>query len=122
MSAFYFSREVLKSMETNRFGRIISIGAIAGLNTTPGRFDYSFSKAGVINLMDTISEEMKKFNVRCNTIIPSVINTPANREWGTEKEISTWISPEEIAEIIYELVSDKFTALRSSSIKLYGSA
>lgn len=120
-SVFYFSRGILKLMSKNKSGRIISIGAIAGLNPTPGRFAYSFSKAGVINLMETISEEMKDFNIRCNTVIPSVIDTPANREWGSEEDIKRWVTPEEISEIIFALISEKFSGVRSSIIKVYGS-
>lgn len=121
MSAFYFSREVLKEMKKNNFGRIISVGAIAGLSPVPGRFDYSFSKSGVIRLMETISEEMKDFNIRCNTVIPSVIDTPANREWGSEEDIKKWVSTDEISEIILDLVSEKYSGVRSTEIKIYGS-
>lgn len=121
MSAFYFSREVVKVMKKNNFGRVVSIGAIAGLNPAPGKFDYSFSKSGVIRLMDTISEEMKEFNIRCNTIVPSVLDTPANREWGSEEDIKKWVSTEEISGIILALVSESFSGVRSSVIKVYGS-
>lgn len=120
-SAFFFTKEVLKTMKNKSFGRIISIGAIAGLETTPGKFAYSFSKSGVINLMNTISEEMKETNIRCNCIIPSILDTPANREWGTPEEIKKWVRPEEVAGIIYDLVSDGFSSVRGSSIKVYGS-
>ncbi|MBL8008526.1 MAG: SDR family oxidoreductase [Ignavibacteria bacterium] len=119
-SAFYFSRGVLKTMKENSYGRIVSIGAIAGLETSPGRFSYSFSKAGVINLMNTISEEMKEFNIRCNTVIPGIIDTPANREWGSEEDIKKWVKPENIAKIIYGLLSDEYSQVRSSLIKVYG--
>lgn len=120
-SAFYFSRETAKVMLGNNYGRIVSVGAIAGTETTPGRFAYSISKAGVISLMETMSEELKDKNIRCNTIIPGIIDTPSNRDWGSEEDIKKWIKPEEISDVIYDLVSDKFSALRSSRIKLYGS-
>ncbi|MEP7146450.1 MAG: SDR family NAD(P)-dependent oxidoreductase, partial [bacterium] len=120
MSTFYFTRETLKVMAKNKYGRIISIGAIAGLEITPQKFAYSFSKAGVINLMDTISEEMKELNIRCNTIIPSIIDTPANREWGSSEEIKKWIRPEEVSEIIYNFISEEFSSLRNTHLKVYG--
>lgn len=120
-STFYFSRESLKFMKEKSYGRIISIGAMAALAVTPGRFSYSFSKAGVISLMDTISEEMKSFNIRCNTIIPGIIDTPANREWGNEEDFKNWVSTDEIAEIVYSFLSDEFSNVRNSLIKVYGS-
>lgn len=119
-STFYFSKEVLKKMKEKSFGRIISIGAIAALEPTPGRFAYSFAKAGVINLMDTISEEMKGFNIRCNTIIPSILDTPANREWGSADDIKKWVKTEDVAKIIYDFISDEYSPVRSSNIKVYG--
>lgn len=119
-STFYFTREVLRYMQKNSFGRIISIGAIAGLETTPGRFAYSFSKAGVINLMDTVSEENKELNIRCNSIIPGILDTAANREWGSPEEIKKWVKPEDVAEIIYNFISEKFSSIIGSSIKVYG--
>jgi len=121
ISTFRFSREVLKIMKKNEFGRIISIGAMAGLEASPGRFAYSVSKSAVINLMNTMSLEFKDKDIRCNTIIPSTIDTPANREWGSEEEIKNWVKPEEIADIIFDLVSDKYKSVRQSIIKVYGS-
>lgn len=119
-STFYFTREVLKYMKEINFGRIISIGAMAGLEPSPGRFTYSFTKAAVINMMDTVSQEMKDYNIRCNSVIPSIIDTPANRQWGTEEEIKRWVKPEEVAEIIYNFLSVELSAVRESHIKVYG--
>jgi NAD(P)-dependent dehydrogenase (short-subunit alcohol dehydrogenase family) len=119
-STFYFTREVLKNMKDKAYGRIISIGAIAALEPSPGVFAYSMAKAGVINLMDTIAEENKDFDIRANTIIPSILDTPANREWGSEDDIKTWVKPENIAEIIYTLLRDSFSEVRQSTIKVYG--
>lgn len=120
-TTFYFTREVLNRMIDNNFGRIISVGAIAGMEISPGRFAYSMAKAGVINLMETVSEEVKDKNIRCNTIIPSIIDTPANREWGTEDDIKKWVKPQDIAEIIYSYISNEFSPVRGSNIKVYGS-
>ena len=120
MSTFYFSREVLRHMKERTYGRIISIGAIAALEPSPGVFAYSMSKAGVINLMDTIAEENKGSDIRANTIIPSILDTPANREWGSDDDIKTWVKPENIAEIIWSLLQDSFSEVRQSHIKVYG--
>lgn len=120
LTAFYFTRETIRVMKKNNYGRIISLGAMAGLETSPGKFAYSFTKAGVINLMETVNEEMKEYNIRCNTIIPGIIDTPANREWGTPEEIKKWVKPKEISEIIYNLISEVFSSVRGSHIKVYG--
>lgn len=120
ITCFYFTRGVLNAMKKNRFGRIVSVGAIAALETTPGRFPYSVSKNAVINLMNTVSAEMKDYNIKCNTIIPSVIDTPANREWGSEEDIKKWVKPEVISDIIFEIISGNLSSVRENIIKIYG--
>jgi len=120
ITAFNFSVGCLKYMKINNYGRIVSIGSMASLQTTAGRFAYSAAKTAVINLMDTISEENKEKNIRCNTIIPSIIDTPDNREWGSEEDIRKWVKPDEISGIIMDLVSDKYSSVRQSLIKVFG--
>jgi NAD(P)-dependent dehydrogenase (short-subunit alcohol dehydrogenase family) len=119
-STFLFTREVLKYMKANESGRIVSIGAIAGLETTVGRFAYAISKSAVINLMNTVSFEMKNYNIRCNSIVPGIMDTAANREWGSEEDIKKWVKPEEVASIIFDLISDNYKSVRESIIKVYG--
>lgn len=119
-STFYFTKECLSVMKRNNYGRIISIGAIAGLKPEASRFPYSYSKSGVAWLMDTVAEEYKDFNIRANTIMPSIIDTPANREWGSEEDIKKWVKPEEIAETISFLISESGNSIRNSIIKVFG--
>ena len=121
LTTFYFSREVLKVMEKNEYGRVFAIGGMAGLETTPKKFAYSMSKAAVINLMNTISAEMKSKNIRANTIVPGVMDTPENREWGSKEDIKTWVKPSDIAEIIWNLLGESSSPIRESVIKVYGS-
>ena len=120
-STFFFSREVLKIMQKNNYGRIVSIGAIAALQTTVGKFAYSVSKQAVINLMNTISSENKDLNIRANTIVPGIIDTPANRQWGSEDEVKKWVKPTDIANIIVDFLKPDHDSVRESIIKVYGS-
>lgn len=119
-STFFFTRECISVMKKNNFGRIVSIGAIAGTKPEAMRFPYSYSKSGVTWLMETVSEEYKDFNIRANTVMPSIIDTPANREWGSEEDIKKWVKPEEVAEAISFLLSDKGNSVRGSIIKVFG--
>ncbi|MCU0373013.1 MAG: SDR family NAD(P)-dependent oxidoreductase [Ignavibacteria bacterium] len=119
-SAFLFSSGVLNSMLNNKYGRIISIGSIAGLETMNGRLGYSVAKSALMKLMDTISSEYKDSNIFAATVVPSVIDTPSNREWGTEEEIRKWVTPEEIAGVILRFVSEEFRSVRQPVIKIYG--
>ncbi|HRE40868.1 MAG TPA: SDR family NAD(P)-dependent oxidoreductase [Ignavibacteria bacterium] len=117
-STLYFSKECLNYMIKNKFGRIVSIGALAALETSVSRFAYGYSKYGVINLMNSISEENKENNIFANSIVPSIIDTPANREWGSDEDIKKWVTPEELANIIFDLTSEKFKSVRNSVIKV----
>lgn len=116
-TTFVFSREVLKSMREKKFGRIVSVSALAGLEATPGRFPYSVSKASLIHLMNTVSLENKDKNIKCFSIIPGIIDTPANREWGSEEDYKGWVKPETIAEKIFEITKDDYLS-ENSIIKL----
>jgi NAD(P)-dependent dehydrogenase (short-subunit alcohol dehydrogenase family) len=102
-TTLWFTREVLKVMLNNKSGRIVSIAAKPGLEPTAGILTYSVSKSAVINLMETINLEFSKDNIKCYSIVPTVIDTPSNREWGTEADIKNWVKPEDMADVIYNL-------------------
>ena len=111
-TTFWFSREVLNVMLKNKEGRIVSISSTAGLEATAGILAYSVSKQAVINLMETINKEFGKDNIKCNAIVPTVIDTPANREWGTEDDVKKWVLPEDIADIIFNINDNQPTVIK----------
>lgn len=119
-TTFYFTKYALTYFKINKFGRIVSIGAKPALETTPGKFAYSFSKAGVVNLMQTLAEEHKEDDITFNTIIPSVIDTPANRESMQNQDFTKWVKPEEIAQTCLFLLGDGAKSFRGNVIKMYG--
>ncbi len=119
-TTFYFTNACLKNMISNNYGRIVSIGAKQAVETTPGKFAYSFTKAGVINLMQTIADECKDNNITASTIIPSIMDTPANRESMQNQDFTKWVTPEEIAETILYLLSDSAKSQRGNVIKMFG--
>lgn len=102
-TSLWFSREVLNVMLNNKSGRIVSIAAKPGLEPTAGILTYSVSKSAVINLMETIKLEHEKNGINCFSVVPTVIDTPSNREWGTEEDIKNWVKPEDMADVIYNL-------------------
>jgi NAD(P)-dependent dehydrogenase (short-subunit alcohol dehydrogenase family) len=119
-STFYFCRNVLKLMLDKNFGRIVAIGAMPALETSPGKLAYSVSKSAVVNLIKTIAEETKTNNITANAIIPSIIDTPSNRESMPKADFNHWVKPEDIAETILFLLSDSASSFRGSVIKMYG--
>jgi NAD(P)-dependent dehydrogenase (short-subunit alcohol dehydrogenase family) len=119
-SSFYFCKNVLKSMIENGFGRIVAIGAMPALEITPGKFAYSVSKSNVVNLIQTIAEECKDNDITANVIVPSIIDTPANRASMPNADFSRWVKPEDIAETVLFLLSDTAGSLRGNVVKMYG--
>ncbi len=119
LTAYYFSHYVLKYMSENKSGVIISVGAMAGLKEEKSRFAYSLGKYAIIHLMNTISKEMKDYNIRCNTLVPYIIDTEENRKWAKGDEYLNWVSPLEIAKIISDLITDNYSKVKESIIKLF---
>jgi NAD(P)-dependent dehydrogenase (short-subunit alcohol dehydrogenase family) len=118
-STFCFCRYALEYMLKNNYGRIIAIGAIPAIQTSTGKFGYSISKSAVVNLIQTISEEYKDKNITANVIIPSTIDTEANRKSMPDVDYNEWVKPEEIAETILYSFSDSAKSFRGNIIKMY---
>lgn len=118
-STFYFTKHALAHMKINNFGRIVSISARPAVETTAGKFAYSFSKAGVVNLMNTLALEFKDQDFTFNTIIPNIIDTAANRQSMPKADFSTWVKPETIAEKCLALAGEDGKKLSGDVIKMY---
>jgi NAD(P)-dependent dehydrogenase (short-subunit alcohol dehydrogenase family) len=97
--AKYFSLLVKESHS----GSICLTAAYTGLDAEAGKAVYGISKAGVIHLVKTLSEEGKSINLSANAIAPYIIDTPANREWMKNGEFENWITPEDIGEFVNSL-------------------
>ncbi len=119
-STFYFCKYVLKSMIDRNFGRITAMGAMPAIEISSGKLAYSVSKSAVVNLIQTIAEETKGNDIAANVIIPSIIDTPANRKSMPGGDFSKWVKPEDVAETILFLLSDAAKSFRGSLIKMYG--
>lgn len=120
MSAFWFTKYSLKYMRDQNFGRLVYIGSVMGINPAENRLAYSVSKSSLKVLMETVSKENMNFNITANIVTPGVIDTPANREWGTPEDILSWNKPEDIADVIYNITESHYNKLNNTIIKLYG--
>lgn len=112
-----FSMPILKMQ---RRGVIVTMGARPGIHPTAHNAVYASSKAAVIALTLAAAEEGRPVNVRANCIVPAVINTHANLQWGSEEESKKWTPPEDIADLITYLVSSKSTGVTGTVIPMYG--
>ena len=97
-------RQILPIFKAQHFGRIINFGSVAGLEGMGLAGPYAMSKAAVINLTKTVALEGKDYEITANVIIPSIIDTPANRRAMPEADFSKWTTPIQIAEKIVMLI------------------
>lgn len=119
-SAFICSRAVLPWMKEQKRGRIVNIGARAGLRASPLYGAYAAAKAGLIRLTEVIAAENKKFDITANVIIPSVLDTPENRKAMPKDDPAKWVKPEELAKVVLFLLSDSAKAINGSTIEVPG--
>lgn len=117
-SAFLVSKHVIPVMRDHNFGRIISIGAKTGHELPAEGGPYAIAKHGVESLTTVIAKENKEYNITANCLLPSIIDTPANRETMGTENADKWVKPEEIAGIILETVQD--TEKNGERIPVYG--
>lgn len=102
-------------------GAIVSVSARSSLKGGEGDSIYRASKAGVRLLTESIAEE-NKGTVRANAIMPSVIDTPMNREMMPDADHEAWVDPEDIARVVLFLCSDASAVTSGAAVPVYGEA
>ena len=107
-------------MEDNNYGRIVTVASRGAIEPAAKMAAYSASKAGVLAFTRAIAEETKGTPITANTVLPSVIDTPANRVAMGENNAATWVTPKSLAEVICFLASEKAADLRGVAVPVYG--
>jgi NAD(P)-dependent dehydrogenase (short-subunit alcohol dehydrogenase family) len=82
---------------------------------------YCAAKAGVVALTKAIADETKGTNITANTVLPSIIDTPTNRQAMGNEQAEQWVKPESLAEVICFLASEVAKDIRGAAIPVYGS-
>ena len=121
-TAFYMSRAILPHMLAARRGRIVAVGSRTGVEPAAGLSAYGVSKAALIALVRTIAAEVRDAGITANVILPSVIDTPANRAASPGADTSKWVQPESIASLLVWLASDAAADVNGAVIPVYGRA
>jgi NAD(P)-dependent dehydrogenase (short-subunit alcohol dehydrogenase family) len=103
-------------------GSIVCVSSRAALSPFPGAAGYVTAKAAVLAFANAVAVEYKAKGVRCNTVVPSVIDTPANRATQPEADTSRWVRPEAIATVIRFLAGEESAPTSGAAIPVYGRA
>jgi NAD(P)-dependent dehydrogenase (short-subunit alcohol dehydrogenase family) len=103
-------------------GSIVCVGTRAALQPFSGAAGYASSKAAVITFAHAVSVEYRHDGIRCNAILPSVIDTPANRASMPNADVDRWVKPAEIAKVIAFLLSEDSAPISGAAIPVYGRA
>jgi NAD(P)-dependent dehydrogenase (short-subunit alcohol dehydrogenase family) len=103
-------------------GAIVCVSTRAALRPFPGAAGYITSKAAVLAFVDALAAEYTRDGVRANAILPSVIDTPANRAEQPDADHSRWVLPEAIARVILFLMSPDSAPISGAHVPVYGRA
>jgi 3-oxoacyl-[acyl-carrier protein] reductase len=119
LTALNASRAAIPHLGTSGTGRIINIGAMGALQAGAGMGPYAASKAGVHRLTEALAAELKG-KVTVNAVLPSTIDTPANRRDMPNADFSKWVTPDELANVILFLASDAASAVTGALLPVSG--
>jgi NAD(P)-dependent dehydrogenase (short-subunit alcohol dehydrogenase family) len=119
-SVFLCAKHALRHMIPQDYGRIISISSKAAIDPMSRCGAYAVSKAGVINVTQCIAREVRGTGVAAMAVVPSTIDTPANRRDMPEADFSKWVPPEQIADVLVHLSSEGGGALNGAAVPVYG--
>jgi NAD(P)-dependent dehydrogenase (short-subunit alcohol dehydrogenase family) len=119
-SGLLLSRAVIPPMLKTGRGAIVNVASKAAVEHTPGDAAYAASKAGALAMMGSLAEELKGTGVRVNSILPSVIDTEANRKAMPKADFGKWPKPEDIARVILFFCSDDAKVIHGAALPVYG--
>ncbi|HYJ20083.1 MAG TPA: SDR family NAD(P)-dependent oxidoreductase [Burkholderiales bacterium] len=119
-SGYALSRAAVRVMLKQKAGAIVNIAAKAALDHPAGAAAYAASKAAALAMLDSLAQELKGTGVRANTVLPSIIDTEANRQSMPKADFATWPKPEDIARVILFLCSDEAKVIQGAAIPVYG--
>lgn len=97
-------------------GAVVNVGALGAQQGAADMGAYIASKSSVMRLTESMSEELKDRGVRVNAVLPSVIDTPANRQAMSDAEFDRWVAPRDLAAVMLFLCSDAATAVHGALI------
>ncbi|MGC1619236.1 MAG: SDR family NAD(P)-dependent oxidoreductase [Candidatus Acidiferrum sp.] len=119
-AGFVLARAAARVMVKQGRGAIVNVASKAAVDHAAGAAAYAASKAAAVAMIDCLAADLKGTGVRANSILPSIIDTPANRKAMPKAKFVAWPKPEEIARVILFLCSDDAKLISGTSVPVYG--
>jgi 3-oxoacyl-[acyl-carrier protein] reductase len=119
LTALNASRSAIPHLIASGAGRIVNVGAMGALQAGSGMGAYAASKAGVHRLTEALAAEWKG-RITVNAVLPSTIDTPANRASMPRADFAKWVAPQELAEVILFLISEAASAVTGALLPVSG--
>lgn len=119
-TAVIASQAALPYLLARGSGRLVNVGALGAVKAAAGMGAYAASKAGVARLTEALAEELKDKGVTVNAVLPSIIDTPANRADMPDADPTRWVSADALASVIVFLLSEEASAVSGALIPVSG--
>jgi NAD(P)-dependent dehydrogenase (short-subunit alcohol dehydrogenase family) len=120
MSAVYVLRAAIPVMRARGRGRVVFVGSKAAVEAAPGASAYAASKAALVSLARSAAAELSDGGITVNALLPSTIDTAANREAMGEEQAAKWVQPASLASLMLWLCSDAGRDVTGAAIPVYG--
>jgi NAD(P)-dependent dehydrogenase (short-subunit alcohol dehydrogenase family) len=121
-SGYALARAAVRVMLKQGSGAIVNVAAKAAIDHGGGAAAYAASKAAAVAMMDSLAEDLKGTGIRVNSVLPSIIDTEANREAMPKANFSKWPKAEEIARVILFLCSDGAKVIHGAAVPVFGNS
>jgi NAD(P)-dependent dehydrogenase (short-subunit alcohol dehydrogenase family) len=119
-AGFVLARAAAQVMLKQKSGAIVNVASKAAVDHAAGAAAYAASKAAAVAMIDSLAADLKGTGVRANSIMPSIIDTEANRKAMPGADFAKWPKPEEIARVILFLCGDEAKLINGAAVPVYG--
>jgi NAD(P)-dependent dehydrogenase (short-subunit alcohol dehydrogenase family) len=121
-SGYALSRAAVRVMLNQGSGTIVNVAAKAAIDHGAGAAAYAASKAAAVAMIDSLAEDLKGTGIRVNSVLPSIIDTDANRKAMPKADFAKWPKPEDIARVIVFLCSDSAKVIHGAAVPVFGNS
>jgi NAD(P)-dependent dehydrogenase (short-subunit alcohol dehydrogenase family) len=121
-AGYALSRAAVRVMLKQGSGAIVSVAAKAAIDHGAGAAAYAASKAAAVAMIDSLAEDLKGTGIRANSILPSIMDTEANRKAMPQADFAKWPKPEDIARVIVFLCSDSAKVIHGAAVPVFGNS